>query len=118
MMSHENYQTYFKGKKVTMLGLGLLGRGVNVAKFLAELGAELLITDLKSKEALASSCKQLKKFEERGQVQYVFGEHRLEDFRDCDMVIKAAGVPLDSPYVAEAKKNGIPVEMDASLFMK
>ncbi|MBI5078314.1 MAG: UDP-N-acetylmuramoyl-L-alanine--D-glutamate ligase [Candidatus Yonathbacteria bacterium] len=114
-MSEMNYKTYFKGKKITMLGLGLLGRGVNVAKFLAELGAELTITDLKSAEALASSIKQLTKFKN---IRYVLGEHRLEDFKSCDMVIKAAGVPIDSPFIAEAMKNKIPVEMDASLFVK
>lgn len=98
-----------------MLGLGLLGRGVNVAKFLAELGAELTITDLKTAEALALSLRQLTKFKS---IRYVLGEHRLEDFRGVDMVIKAAGVPLDSPYIREAHKNNIPVEMDASLFTK
>jgi len=110
-----NYKTYFKGKKITMLGLGLLGRGVNVAKFLVELGADLTVTDLKSAEALAPSLKQLAKFKN---IRYVLSEHKLEDFQNCDMVIKAAGVPLNSPYVAEAKKNKIPVEMDASLFAK
>lgn len=110
-----NYKTYFKGKKITMLGLGLLGRGVNVAKFLTELGAELTITDMKDAKTLAPSVKQLAKFKN---IRYVLGEHKLEDFQNCDMVIKAAGVPLDSLYIAEAKKNKIPVEMDASLFAK
>ena len=52
------FKDYFKNKKITMLGLGLLGRGVNVAKFLAENGAQLIITDIKTKE-------QLKRSEER-----------------------------------------------------
>ncbi len=98
-----------------MLGLGLLGRGVNVAKFLADLGVDLTITDLKSAEALAPSLKQLTKFKN---IRYVLGGHKLDDFKNCDMVIKSAGVPLDSLYIAEAKKNKIPVEMDASLFAK
>ena len=33
-------------------------------------------------------------------------------------MIKAAGVSLDSPYVKEARKHKIPMEMDASLFAK
>ena len=114
-MNETSYKTVFRGKKITMLGLGLLGRGVNVAKFLVELGAELTITDLKSKEALEPSLKQLKKFKN---IRYVLGEHELKDFKNRDMVVKAAGVPLDSPFIAEAKKNKIPVEMDASLFAK
>ena len=104
------------GKRITLMGLGLLGRGINVAKFLLENGAELTITDLKPKERLLSSLTELSAFEK--QITYVLGEHRLEDFRGRDLIIKTAGVPLESIYVGEAHKNGIPVEMDASLFVK
>jgi len=110
-----NYKDFFEGKKITMMGLGILGRGVNVAKFLAECGAELTITDLKTEEQLESSLKILTPYKN---IKYVLGRHDLADFRDKDMVIKAAGVPLDSPYIAEARKNNIPIEMDASLFAK
>ena len=110
-----NYKDYFKGKKITVMGLGLLGRGVNDIKFLAECGADLIVTDLKSKKDLAESLAQLSEYP---QITYVLGEHRLEDFRGRDLVLKASGVPLDSPYIAEARANGIPVEMDESLFFK
>ncbi|MFA7394891.1 MAG: UDP-N-acetylmuramoyl-L-alanine--D-glutamate ligase [Candidatus Paceibacterota bacterium] len=109
------YKDFFKNKKITVMGLGLLGRGIGVVKFLAENGADLIVTDLKTKEQLSSSLKKLAVFKN---IKYVLGEHRLEDFRNRDMVIKAAGVPLDSPFIAEAKKNKIPIEMDASLFAK
>lgn len=95
------------------MGLGLLGRGVGDAKYLAEQGAVLTITDLKSEEALAPSLQELSVFPN---ITYVLGEHRLEDFRDCDFVLKAAGVPLDSPYIVEAHAHGIPVKMSASWF--
>ena len=108
-----NYKDYFKGKKITVMGLGLLGRGVNDIKFLAECGADLIVTDLKSKKDLAESLAQLSEYP---QITYVLGEHRLEDFRGRDLILKASGVPLDSPYIAEARANGIPVEMDESLF--
>lgn len=102
-----------RGKKVTVMGLGLLGRGVGDAKFLAECGARLIVTDLKSQEELAPSLAQLEGFPD---IEYVLGEHRLEDFRDRDFILKAAGVPLNSPYIAEARKNHIPVKMSASWF--
>src|SRR3989344_308730 len=110
-----NYKDFFKGKKITMMGLGILGRGVNVAKFLAECGAELTVTDLKAEDQLAPSLKKLSKFPK---IKYVLGRHDMADFSGKDMVIKAAGAPLDSPYIAEARKNNIPIEMDASLFAK
>ncbi len=111
----QNYKAYFKGKKITMLGLGLLGRGLNDAKFLAECGADLTITDLKTKTDLASSLTKLKKYKN---IKYVLGEHHLEDFRNKDFILKAAGVALNSPYIEEARKNNIPIEMDGSLFAK
>ncbi|MDE2031058.1 MAG: UDP-N-acetylmuramoyl-L-alanine--D-glutamate ligase [Patescibacteria group bacterium] len=110
-----NYNKYFKDKKITVMGLGLLGRGIGYTKFLAECGADLIVTDLKTKDQLKTSAKELSKYKN---IKFVLGEHRLEDFKNRDMVIKAAGVPLDSIYIKEAKKNKIPVEMDVSLFVK
>jgi len=105
----------WENKKITMMGLGILGRGVGVAEFLAERGVDLIITDLKNKKELQSSLNKLKKYKN---IKYVLGKHRISDFKDRDLIIKAAGVPLDSIYINEAKKHKIPVEMDASLFAK
>jgi UDP-N-acetylmuramoylalanine--D-glutamate ligase len=111
----KNYRDYFSGKEITVMGLGLLGRGVNDVKFLAECGARLTVTDLKTSEELAPSLARLREYEG---IKYVLGRHRLEDFRRADLILRAAGVPIDSPYVAEAKRHGIPVEMDESLFAR
>lgn len=111
----DDYKKQFKGKKITVMGLGLLGRSIAYTKFLAECGADLIVTDLKTKEQLSTSIKALSKYKN---IKYVLGEHRLQDFNNRDMIIKTAGVPLDSIYIKEAKKNNIPVEMDASLFAK
>jgi UDP-N-acetylmuramoylalanine--D-glutamate ligase len=111
----KDYKTFFEGKKITLMGLGLLGRGVGDACFLAEQGSILTVTDLKSEAELAVSLEELKAFPN---ITYHLGGHMLEDFMHCDMVIKAAGVPQDSPYVAEAKKYGIPVRMSADLFVE
>src|SRR3989339_369315 len=111
----QNYKKQFKGKKITVMGLGILGRGLGYTKFLAECGADLIATDLKPSTTLRSSLKELRKYKK---IKYVLGKHRLEDFRNRDMIIKAAGVPLDSIYIKEAEKNNIPVEMDVSLFTK
>ena len=121
-----DYKKFFKGKKITVMGLGLLGRGVGDTAFLAECGADLIVTDLKTKEQLTSSLKILSKYKN---ITYRLGEHNLEDFVDRDMILKAAGVPLDSIYINEARNNnpkgkqasygaGILVEMSASLFAK
>ena len=41
----QNYKEQFKGKKITIMGLGILGRGLGYTKFLAECGADLIVTD-------------------------------------------------------------------------
>ncbi len=96
------------------MGLGLLGRGIGDVRFLAEQGARLIVTDLKSREELSSSLRELATI--NGHIEYILGEHRLEDFRNRDFILKAAGVPLDSPYIAEARRNHIPIEMSTALF--
>lgn len=97
------------------MGLGVLGRGVGDAKFLAECGARLTVTDLKSKAELASSLRKLKKFKN---IKFTLGRHRFKDFENRDMIVKAAGVPLDSPYITHARKHKIPIEMSTALFTK
>ncbi len=114
-----NYRDYFRGKKITLMGLGLLGRGVGDAKFLAECGADLIVTDLKSAKDLAHSLKKLKtKSYKLEAITYVLGEHRLEDFRNRDLIVRGADVKPDSPFILEAKKNKIPVMMSTVLFVK
>lgn len=110
-----NFEQFFKNKKITVMGLGLLGRGVGDAVFLAECGAKLTITDLKTKKQLKESLEKLKKFKN---IEYILGEHRLEDFKGKDMIIKNSDIPLDSIYIKEARKNKIPIEMSATLFAK
>lgn len=97
------------------MGLGVLGRGVGDVRFLAENGADLIVTDLKSEKELAPSLLSLKWLKN---VRYSLGGHRLEDFKNRDFILKAAGVPKNSIYIDEAKRNGIPIEMSTSLFAK
>jgi len=105
----------FEGKKITLLGLGLLGRGVGDAEFLANCGAHLTVVDVKSRSELASSVARLEKFPN---VELHLGEHKKEDFMSADLVIKAAGVPLDSLEIKIAKENNVPVAMSTALFAK
>ena len=105
----------FKDKKITVMGLGLLGRAVGDVEFLATCGANVLVTDQKNAEDLAASVERLKKYPN---ISFHLGGHDEADFTHCDMVIKAAGVPLDSPYVAAARKAEVPVVMSTALFAK
>ncbi|KKR79359.1 MAG: UDP-N-acetylmuramoylalanine-D-glutamate ligase [Candidatus Nomurabacteria bacterium GW2011_GWA2_40_9] len=111
----KNYKEFFKNKKVTVVGLGLLGKGLSDTKFLAECGADIIVTDLKTREQLKSSVDALKGYKN---ITFSLGGHKLKDFENKDFILKGQGVPLDSIYIKHARKNGIPVEMDEALFIK
>lgn len=109
-----NQHEYFKGKKVTVMGLGLLGRGIGDAAYIAAAGAaEVIVTDRKPAEELKDSVAQLSGYDN---VRFVLGEHRLEDFAGRDLVLIAAGVPLDSEFVAHARAHSTRVAQSAALF--
>ena len=104
----------FKNKKVLIMGLGLNGGGVGVAKFFCKQGADVLVTDLKSTEILKESLEKLKKYK----VKYSLGKHEEKDFLWADLIMKNPDVPNTSPYLEIARKNNIEIETDISLFMK
>ena len=108
-----DFASFFKAKKITVMGLGLLGRGVGDVAFLAEAGADLIVTDLKTTTQLADSVEKLRKY---SNIRFVLGEHRLEDFEGRDMILVAAGVPNDSPYLAHARASGVRLVQSAALF--
>jgi len=105
----------FAGKRITVMGLGLLGRGVGDAGFLAQCGATVLVTDTKSETELAESVAKLKRYPN---ITFKLGGHDINDFKNCDMVLKAAGVPLDSKEIAAARAAGVQVVMSTALFAK
>ncbi len=106
---------WFKGKRVTVFGIGLLGGGVGTIRFLVEHGARVIATDIKSREQLAHSLEQLRDLKN---IEYVLGQHRQEDFSKVDMIIKTPQAPWTNKHIKLALSNHIPVEVDSSLFFK
>lgn len=96
------------------MGLGLHGGGVSVAKALAKAKAKVLVTDLKTKEDLAQSLKDLQGLD----ITYVLGQHRPEDFINADLIIKNPAVRNDSPYLKAAVDHHVPIETEISLFFQ
>ena len=105
----------FKGKKITVMGIGLHGGGVATVRFFAESEAKVIATDMKSEKELKPSLEKLKDLKN---VIFVLGQHRMEDFTNVDMVVKGPAVPWISKHIQAALKKKIPVEMDSSIFFK
>lgn len=116
--------TDWKGKIVTIMGLGQFehGSGLAAAMFAARAGADLIITDLKTAGDLAHQIKRVKEFlktiEYTGKVEFVMGEHRDQDFTGVDMVIRNPGVPITSAYLEKARAAKVPVESEMTLFFR
>lgn len=102
-------QKYF-GKKVLVVGLGLQGGGVGVAKFFAELGAKVTVTDKKTEAQLYQSINKLK----HSSITFHLGEHKVEDFINAEVIFKGPSVPWTSGPLVQAQKKGIPIEMEMS----
>lgn len=105
----------FKNKKVLVMGLGINQGGLGVTKFFASQGANLRVTDLKTREQLQVSLDQLKDFPD---IEYILGEHRYEDFDWADLIIKNPGVKPGNPYIEYATKQGKDIEMDMGIFLE
>ncbi len=111
-MKKEIYLPYFENKKITAMGLGLLGRGLGDIEFFAKNGAELIVTDKKTEKELATSVLALSKYKN---ITYHLGEHKMKDFENRDFIFKASSVPLDSENIKYAKSQNTPVYMSAAL---
>lgn len=104
----------FRGKRVTVMGLGSFGGGIGAAAFLADLGARVTVTDNKSEKDLAKSVDAL-----RGRdIRFVLGCHDLEDFIHTDMVVFSPAVPRNSEYVIAAREAGVPLHTEIGLFVE
>ena len=55
-------KSHFRGKKITLMRIGLLGRGVGDAAFLAGNGADVLVVDDAPQEVMQPSVDALKEF--------------------------------------------------------
>ena len=113
----------FKNKKILIMGLGLLGGGIETVKFLAKKGGRLTITDLRSKAKLKpalQALKQVKKAcdEQDRTIRYVLGRHRQNDFINTDLIVKNPGVKPDSPFLKIARRHNIPITSDVGIFFK
>lgn len=106
-----------KGKKITVMGLGLNGGGEAAVRFFLKHGAYVIATDMKSEEILKPTIDRLNndKSLDVSRLTYRLGEHKIEDFENADCVIKNPGVKFDGNKYLQAAKN---IETDLSIFLR
>lgn len=102
-----------KNKKVLLIGLGILGGGLSMAKYLLAHGAKLTITDLRDVKTLEPMIKKLPK-----NVHYVLGKNPVSEIKKADIIILNPAVSAFSPIVKEIRKLKKEYYNDYTFFLK
>ena len=100
--------------RVTVMGLGGFGGGEGAARFFAERGARVTVTDLRSAEALAQPMARLAGLA----VTYHLGEHPESDFTDTDCVVVNPAVKPNAPFLALARRHGVRLDTAINVFLR
>jgi UDP-N-acetylmuramoylalanine--D-glutamate ligase len=103
----------YKNKKIVIWGLGLHGGGLGVAKFLANQGAKLLITDLRDAKTLKPTLNKLKKY---SNIKYVLGKHEEKDFFSADFIVANQAIKPFNPLYKKLQKNKKKILSEIGIF--
>ena len=97
------------------MGLGHFGGGAAAARWLAEQGARVTLTDLATADELARTLHAL------GDVTPAavhLGGHREDDFRSAEMIVVNPAVRPDNPMLKIARRRGARLATEIELFME
>ncbi|MBM2826288.1 MAG: UDP-N-acetylmuramoylalanine/D-glutamate ligase [Dehalococcoidia bacterium] len=88
-----------RGKKVTVVGLGIEGRAL--VRYLVGLGAQVTVSDARTPEALSESLRQVHDLP----IKLSLGSNRAEDTVNADAIFISQGIPLDIPALVAAREK-------------
>lgn len=103
----------YRGRRVTVMGLGAFGGGMGAVRFLAERGALLTITDQRTEAALSASLEELRDLPD---VRYRLGGHDAEDFTSAQLIVVNPAVPCEHPLLERARHSNVPLTSEMNLF--
>ncbi len=103
--------------RVTVMGLGHFGGGVGIARYFAERGAKVIVTDFQPAEKLKDSIAQVRDLVDTGAVTLRLGEHVERDFVDTDLVIAnpAVASPWKNSFLRAAATAGVPITTEFNI---
>lgn len=87
-----------------ILLVGLARTGISTIKKLKDLGANIIVNDIKKEKELVNILNDLDKIK----IKYVLGKH-IEDVKNIDLAIVSPGVPLELPFIQRLIDNNIEV---------
>jgi UDP-N-acetylmuramoylalanine--D-glutamate ligase len=101
-------------KGIQALVVGLAREGTALASYLADNGAQVTVTDAKPAAMLADNIAALA----NSGVRFALAGHPTHLLKDADIVFVSPGVPIDIPFLAEAKRRNVPLSSETRLFTR
>ena len=95
------------GQTAGILGLGVSGRAT--ARFLVSLGLKLKVSDQRSQAELEREAPEFLRFLAENRAVCEFGDTSVDFLEGLDLLSPAPGVPLQSPVLMEAQRQGLPL---------
>lgn len=103
------------GVRAVVLGLGRFGGGLGAARYLAERGASVVVTDREEADRLQASVAKLA---DLPGVTLRLGGHDETDFRRAELVVVNPAVKPDHPMLAVAREAGARVTTEIGLLIE
>ncbi len=102
----------YRGQRVVILGLAR--QGVALARFMAQAGAQVTVSDAQPAGQLAASRQALSDLP----IDYVLGGHPASLLEGAALLCLSGGVPADLPIVRAARQQGVAVSNDSQIFLE
>jgi len=93
--------------------IGAARQGIALSRYLAQQGAQVVLTDARSAEELADVRQELAGLP----ITWELGGHPFSMLEGVTLVCPSGGVPLTIPLVEDALRFGIPLSNDSQIFL-
>jgi len=105
------FKEYIKGKKVSVIGIGISNRPL--IKYLVSLGAEVCAYDKKTEAQLGDIAQEFKKMG----VTLILGDNYMDNLSG-DIIFKTPGMRCDHPSILAAKERGSIITSEMEVFFE
>ena len=102
----------YQGRRVVILGLAR--QGVALARYLAQQGARVVVSDQQPAAKLAAQVAALSDLP----IEFVLGGHPESLLDGADLLCLSGGVAADLPVVQAARRRGVRLSNDSQIFLE
>jgi UDP-N-acetylmuramoylalanine--D-glutamate ligase len=102
----------YRGQRIVILGFAR--QGLALARYLAQAGAHVVVSDVQPAEKLAANIAALSDLT----IEYALGGHPPDLLDGADLLCLSGGVDANSPVAQAARRRGIPLSNDSQIFLE